>query len=145
MRAGLWACSDLMQVSQADVKLFFESLCGEVRFCTPLLRSCHCLVMFTVIGNSVCNIKGSFISFKMRCNLIWLLWNVQVARLRLLGDYHHSTRIAFVEFVMVRRSSLVVVGGRSGCCQIKCWWQLVLHSYMEQCIVNRVESDHQMK
>ncbi len=28
-------------------------------------------------------------------------WNVQVARLRLLGDYHHSTRIAFVEFVMV--------------------------------------------
>ena len=26
---------------------------------------------------------------------------VKVARLRLLGDYHHSTRIAFVEFVMV--------------------------------------------
>eukprot|EP00249_Psilotum_nudum_P010103 c22337_g1_i1 orf=733-1833(-) len=39
------------KVSQADVKLFFESLCGEV------------------------------------------------SRLRLLGDYHHSTRIAFVEFV----------------------------------------------
>ncbi|CAA0813061.1 Polyadenylate-binding protein-interacting protein 11 [Striga hermonthica] len=40
------------QVTQADVKLFFESLCGEVH------------------------------------------------RLRLLGDYHHATRIAFVEFVM---------------------------------------------
>ncbi|KAI4338037.1 hypothetical protein L6164_016392 [Bauhinia variegata] len=40
------------KVSQADVKLFFESLCGEVQ------------------------------------------------RLRLLGDYHHSTRIAFVEFTM---------------------------------------------
>ncbi|PSS04252.1 Polyadenylate-binding protein [Actinidia chinensis var. chinensis] len=40
------------KVSQADVKLFFESVCGEVY------------------------------------------------RLRLLGDYHHSTRIAFVEFVM---------------------------------------------
>ncbi|KAK6118514.1 hypothetical protein DH2020_047781 [Rehmannia glutinosa] len=39
-------------VTQADVKLFFESICGEVN------------------------------------------------RLRLLGDYHHSTRIAFVEFVM---------------------------------------------
>ncbi|XP_030532367.1 polyadenylate-binding protein-interacting protein 10-like [Rhodamnia argentea] len=39
-------------VTQADVKFFFESLCGEVH------------------------------------------------RLRLLGDYHHSTRIAFVEFVM---------------------------------------------
>lgn len=39
------------KVSQADVKLFFETLCGEV------------------------------------------------ARLRLLGDYRHSTRIAFVEFV----------------------------------------------
>eukprot|EP00250_Pteridium_aquilinum_P001224 c11431_g1_i1 orf=129-1562(+) len=39
------------KVSQADVKLFFERLCGEV------------------------------------------------ARLRLLGDYRHSTRIAFVEFV----------------------------------------------
>ncbi|KAI7738205.1 hypothetical protein M8C21_027158 [Ambrosia artemisiifolia] len=41
------------KVTQADVKLFFESLCGEVY------------------------------------------------RLRLLGDYNHSTRIAFVEFVMV--------------------------------------------
>ncbi|XP_071730897.1 polyadenylate-binding protein-interacting protein 11 isoform X3 [Rutidosis leptorrhynchoides] len=40
------------KVTQADVKLFFESLCGEVY------------------------------------------------RLRLLGDYHHSSRIAFVEFVM---------------------------------------------
>ncbi|KAI4307031.1 hypothetical protein L6164_030266 [Bauhinia variegata] len=40
------------KVSQADVKLFFESLCGEVQ------------------------------------------------RLRLLGDYQHSTRIAFVEFTM---------------------------------------------
>ncbi|KAK9068086.1 hypothetical protein SSX86_012197 [Deinandra increscens subsp. villosa] len=39
------------KVTQADVKLFFESFCGEVY------------------------------------------------RLRLLGDYHHSTRIAFVEFV----------------------------------------------
>ncbi|XP_010542006.1 PREDICTED: polyadenylate-binding protein-interacting protein 11-like isoform X2 [Tarenaya hassleriana] len=40
------------KVTQADVKLFFESVCGEV----------NCL--------------------------------------RLLGDFHHSTRIAFVEFVM---------------------------------------------
>ncbi|KAL2527530.1 Polyadenylate-binding protein-interacting protein 11 [Abeliophyllum distichum] len=40
------------KVTQADVKLFFESICGEVH------------------------------------------------RLRLLGDYNHSTRIAFVEFVM---------------------------------------------
>ncbi|KAG8381582.1 hypothetical protein BUALT_Bualt06G0136500 [Buddleja alternifolia] len=40
------------KVTQADVKLFFESICGEVY------------------------------------------------RLRLLGDYHHSTRISFVEFVM---------------------------------------------
>ncbi|KAJ0971169.1 hypothetical protein J5N97_019128 [Dioscorea zingiberensis] len=40
------------KVSQADLKLFFESICGEVY------------------------------------------------RLRLLGDYHHSTRIAFVEFAM---------------------------------------------
>ncbi|XP_062191869.1 polyadenylate-binding protein-interacting protein 12-like isoform X2 [Phragmites australis] len=41
------------KVTQADLKLFFESICGEV------------------------------------------------FRLRLLGDYHHSTRIAFVEFVML--------------------------------------------
>ncbi|KAK1399400.1 Polyadenylate-binding protein-interacting protein 11 [Heracleum sosnowskyi] len=40
------------KVTQVDVKLFFETFCGEVY------------------------------------------------RLRLLGDYHHSTRIAFVEFVM---------------------------------------------
>lgn len=31
---------------------------------------------------------------------------MQVYRLRLLGDYHHSTRIAFVEFVMVITPSL---------------------------------------
>ncbi|KAK9071601.1 hypothetical protein SSX86_008030 [Deinandra increscens subsp. villosa] len=43
---------DKKQITQADVKLFFESFCGEVY------------------------------------------------RLRLLGDYSHSTRIAFVEFVM---------------------------------------------
>nr|XP_009791783.1 PREDICTED: polyadenylate-binding protein-interacting protein 11-like isoform X2 [Nicotiana sylvestris]XP_016447005.1 PREDICTED: polyadenylate-binding protein-interacting protein 11-like isoform X2 [Nicotiana tabacum] len=42
------------KVTQGDVKLFFESFCGEVK------------------------------------------------RLRLLGDYHHSTRIAFVEFVMLK-------------------------------------------
>ncbi|KAA3475932.1 polyadenylate-binding protein-interacting protein 10-like [Gossypium australe] len=41
------------KITQADVKLFFESVCGEVQ------------------------------------------------RLRLLGDYHHSTRIAFVEFTLV--------------------------------------------
>ncbi|XVE58279.1 hypothetical protein DITRI_Ditri04bG0157700 [Diplodiscus trichospermus] len=40
------------KVTQADVKLFFESVCGKVQ------------------------------------------------RLRLLGDYHHSTRVAFVEFTM---------------------------------------------
>ncbi|KAJ6760415.1 POLYADENYLATE-BINDING PROTEIN-INTERACTING PROTEIN 10 [Salix purpurea] len=40
------------KITQADVKLFFESFCGEVH------------------------------------------------RLRLLGDYHHSTRIAFVEFAV---------------------------------------------
>ncbi|CAA3033513.1 polyadenylate-binding -interacting 11-like [Olea europaea subsp. europaea] len=46
-------CTDIeKKVTQADVKLFFESICGEV------------------------------------------------LRLRLLGDYIHSTRIAFVEFVM---------------------------------------------
>ncbi|KAJ7543771.1 hypothetical protein O6H91_09G051700 [Diphasiastrum complanatum] len=45
------------KVAQADVKLFFESLCGEV------------------------------------------------SRLRLLGDHHHFTRIAFVEFVQVAESA----------------------------------------
>jgi len=47
------------KVTQADLKLFFESICGEV------------------------------------------------FRLRLLGDYHHSTRIAFVEFVMVSYHTFV--------------------------------------
>ncbi|KAL6659541.1 hypothetical protein ACP70R_003581 [Stipagrostis hirtigluma subsp. patula] len=45
------------KVTQADLKLFFESICGEVY------------------------------------------------RLRLLGDYHHSTRIAFVEFVMAESAT----------------------------------------
>jgi len=43
------------QLTQTDIKLFFESVCGEVY------------------------------------------------RLRLLGDYHHPTRIGFVEFVMVSK------------------------------------------
>ncbi|GER46745.1 polyadenylate-binding protein [Striga asiatica] len=49
------------KVTLADVKIFFESLCGEVH------------------------------------------------RLRLLGDYRHSTRIAFVEFVMVKLLSFILV------------------------------------
>ncbi|KAK4403707.1 Polyadenylate-binding protein-interacting protein 12 [Sesamum angolense] len=52
-------------VTQADVKLFFESICGEVH------------------------------------------------RLRLLGDYHHSTRIAFVEFVMLSRFYSISPFGRA--------------------------------
>ncbi|WOG92749.1 hypothetical protein DCAR_0312024 [Daucus carota subsp. sativus] len=48
------------KVTQADVKLFFETFCGEVY------------------------------------------------RLRLLGDYHHSTRIAFVEFVMAESAILAL-------------------------------------
>ncbi|KAF6159595.1 hypothetical protein GIB67_034557 [Kingdonia uniflora] len=53
------------KVTQAEVKLFFESFCGEVY------------------------------------------------RLRLLGDYHHSTRIAFVEFVMAE--SAITALSVSGC------------------------------
>ncbi|KAF9671051.1 hypothetical protein SADUNF_Sadunf12G0006600 [Salix dunnii] len=45
-------------ITQADIRLFFESICGEVH------------------------------------------------RLRLLGDYHHSTRIAFVEFAVVINADL---------------------------------------
>ncbi|MQL68871.1 hypothetical protein Taro_001152 [Colocasia esculenta] len=52
-------------VSQADVKLFFETICGEV------------------------------------------------FRLRLLGDSHHSTRIAFVEFVMVCILGFKAIHGES--------------------------------
>lgn len=48
------------KVTQADVKLFFESFCGEVH------------------------------------------------RLRLLGDYQHSTRIAFVEFVMAESAIMAL-------------------------------------
>ncbi|GJY74594.1 polyadenylate-binding protein-interacting protein 12-like protein isoform X1 [Tanacetum coccineum] len=54
------------KVTQADVKLFFESFCGEVY------------------------------------------------RLRLLGDYHHSTRIAFVEFVMALAESAISALNCSG-------------------------------
>ncbi|EEF30325.1 polyadenylate-binding protein-interacting protein 12 [Ricinus communis] len=48
------------KVTQADVRLFFESFCGEVQ------------------------------------------------RLRLLGDYHHSTRIAFVEFTVAESAILAL-------------------------------------
>ncbi|WCJ27589.1 CTC-interacting domain 10 [Euphorbia peplus] len=48
------------KITQADVRLFFESFCGEVH------------------------------------------------RLRLLGDYHHSTRIAFVEFAVAESAILAL-------------------------------------
>lgn len=53
--------------------------------------------MFHFLGNLAnssyyCQCIGVF----MKSSLL-----MQVYRLRLLGDYHHSTRIAFVEFVMV--------------------------------------------
>ncbi|WCJ27588.1 CTC-interacting domain 10 [Euphorbia peplus] len=48
------------KITQADVRLFFESFCGEVQ------------------------------------------------RLRLLGDYHHSTRIAFVEFAVAESAILAL-------------------------------------
>ncbi|KAJ6887800.1 hypothetical protein NC652_028937 [Populus alba x Populus x berolinensis] len=51
------------KITQADVRLFFESFCGEVH------------------------------------------------RLRLLGDYHHSTRIAFVEFAVVTNAGLGAIKG----------------------------------
>lgn len=34
-------------------------------------------------------------------SIVTLILLIKVYRLRLLGDYHHSTRIAFVEFAMV--------------------------------------------
>lgn len=66
------------KVTQADVKLFFESLCGEVY------------------------------------------------RLRLLGDYHHSTRIAFVEFVMAESAiaALNCSGAVLGSLPIRYRWSL---------------------
>ncbi|XP_050236258.1 polyadenylate-binding protein-interacting protein 12-like [Mercurialis annua] len=48
------------KITQADIRLFFESFCGEVQ------------------------------------------------RLRLLGDYHHSTRIAFVEFTVAESAILAL-------------------------------------
>lgn len=43
--------------------------------------------------------------FLFRVSIELQIWNIccllQVHRLRMLGDHHHSTRIAFVEFVMV--------------------------------------------
>lgn len=36
-------------------------------------------------------------------SVAFCIYMLKVYRLRLLGDYHHSTRIAFVEFVMVRK------------------------------------------
>ena len=74
-----------MQVTQADVKLFFESVCGEVR--DNILKLLFLLNVLTNICKECTNEKFFFLK--------------QVYRLRLLGDYHHSTRIAFVEFVMV--------------------------------------------
>ncbi|KAG6752628.1 hypothetical protein POTOM_042650 [Populus tomentosa] len=63
------------KITQADVRLFFESFCGEVH------------------------------------------------RLRLLGDYHHSTRIAFVEFAVVTNAGLGAIKVEH---YVKSWPQLTI-------------------
>ncbi|KAG5558901.1 hypothetical protein RHGRI_008748 [Rhododendron griersonianum] len=75
------------KVTQADVKLFFESICGEVY------------------------------------------------RLRLLGDFHHSTRIAFVEFVMVKP------GGRNDDIELVLALGKILESILLAAILEDIEDD----
>ncbi|CAI0441837.1 unnamed protein product [Linum tenue] len=58
-----------------------REMCSRTIYCTNIDKKIH-----KYSGGS--NLFGA-------CGL------VQVYRLRLLGDYHHSTRIAFVEFVQV--------------------------------------------
>ncbi|KAK9275156.1 hypothetical protein L1049_022415 [Liquidambar formosana] len=92
------------KVSQADVKLFFESVCGEVCACASRehgssVSSKHFDHLFIYL---------CYFYFRKRQSCLSIVRNafkrtaclMQVYRLRLLGDYHHSTRIAFVEFVM---------------------------------------------
>ncbi|RLM61511.1 CID11 [Panicum miliaceum] len=71
------------KVTQADLKLFFESICGEFAY-----AKCH---------------RNDNSSSTVFIGSLQLL--LQVFRLRLLGDYHHSTRIAFVEFVMAESAT----------------------------------------
>ena len=68
-----------MQATEDDVKIFFESACGEVS-----LEPGNYYYMFFLSPND-----------NNTCSVI------QVTRIRLLGDQLHSTRIAFVEFAMV--------------------------------------------
>lgn len=68
-----------------------------------LNRSAVRFVVLTVVILKLIYIFFSSLFFLINCKECteddkFLL---QVYRLRLLGDYHHSTRIAFVEFVMV--------------------------------------------
>ncbi|WZY93161.1 hypothetical protein YC2023_065490 [Brassica napus] len=65
--------------TEDDVKIFFESACGEVS-----LEPGNYYYMFFLSPND-----------NNTCSVI------QVTRIRLLGDQLHSTRIAFVEFAMV--------------------------------------------
>ncbi|MQL97192.1 hypothetical protein Taro_029878 [Colocasia esculenta] len=66
-------------VTQTDVKAFFEAWCGEV--------SMTCQLVFLFMN-----------TLKLKC---LQMSSKQVSRLRLLGDHAHSTRIAFVEFILV--------------------------------------------
>ncbi|KAL8205399.1 hypothetical protein R6Q57_008950 [Mikania cordata] len=66
------------KVSQAEVKNFFEATCGEVG---------------TVLHNLF------FCDFYIKVAK-YVVLVAKVSRIRLLGDSVHSTRIAFVEFVM---------------------------------------------
>jgi hypothetical protein len=94
----------LVQVSQADVKLFFESICGEVGDLS-LQTSFSYYIIYTAAALKM--------QFKEHVHSLSAISLLQVYRLRLLGDYQHNTRIAFVEFVMVRIASPVSIFPKS--------------------------------
>ncbi|KAG5558902.1 hypothetical protein RHGRI_008748 [Rhododendron griersonianum] len=60
---------------------------------------------------------------------------VDVYRLRLLGDFHHSTRIAFVEFVMVKP------GGRNDDIELVLALGKILESILLAAILEDIEDD----
>lgn len=109
-------CSRTIYCTNIDKKVFFKTFLNLteeklVQFflnymfiCCRLLKQKSSCSLNHFVERSVasCSMKRLLLLLIYAERSLYLYFLiVQVQRLRLLGDYHHSTRIAFVEFTLV--------------------------------------------
>lgn len=110
-------CARTIYCTNIDKKVFLNLIAllpaineHSIRIMVMIFPFVNCRLLKRMLSSSLSPFVERFVAAVMVCQallflkfmaLFLLLFLPQVYRLRLLGDYQHSTRIAFVEFVMV--------------------------------------------